>query len=636
MGINKHPALVGFGRLLREGVAMTWQASSGVLLYALLFAVLVSSVILPPLLGLLHALGHFDGDVIVGNYGVLPWVLSGRGLVWGFLLLSSAVFLTVLFFAGLFLLFTLRGAGGSLRRICLVELWKRLPEMLLISGRWSLIIFGAVLILAVVPGLGFLVFLREHDINYYLKSQPAEWWIVIGASAVWVGVTGYFLLRAMLRISLFFPLWVRGHGNLKTSARESWKLTRGHTGRFALLGLVVIVLAALVNMLFNLVLFSCMDALLPTGLGSVNGALAVMVGGVLVFALASIGILCATVAWLCAIWSLLCEELCPKSAGQAPAEFAHGQGRTRIWRFFALTAACVLLVVFILQSTLKLPPQAQREHTLVIAHRGGAGEAPENSVKAFALALERGRADMMEMDVAMSSDEVLILAHDSDLMRQAGDARKLADIPWAEMSSMTLRTPQSKGDQFAPVAKIDEVLRLLKDKRPMIIEFKHSKRTPALVSRTVALVSELGMMDQVLFMSLDLADIREVQRLAPAAKVGYFVSVEMGEFLNLKLNCLAPRHTLVKRKIIAQARERGIPVFAWTVDDPVRVVELLDLGVDGIITNDPSRVKRLVEAYYSIPVEARSLLRFRRLWDLMFEWSEFQVLIDTAKEENLP
>ena len=78
------------------------------------------------------------------------------------------------------------------------------------------------------------------------------------------------------------------------------------------------------------------------------------------------------------------------------------------------------------------------------------------------------------------------------------------------------------------------------------------------------------------------------------------------------------------------------PVFAWTVDDPARVVEILELGVDGIITNDPKLVRDIVDAYFKIPAEVRSLLRFRRLWDFLLQRQEFKSLVDTASEEFQP
>jgi glycerophosphoryl diester phosphodiesterase len=137
-------------------------------------------------------------------------------------------------------------------------------------------------------------------------------------------------------------------------------------------------------------------------------------------------------------------------------------------------------------------------------------------------------------------------------------------------------------------------------------------------------------------MSLDLADIREVKGLAPDAKVGYFVSVEMGDFLSLQIDWLAPRHTLVSRKVVLESRARGIPVLAWTVDDPMRIVELLELGVDGIITNEPTRTRQVVDSYFRIPVSLRSLLRFRRLWGALAERPEFQMLIDYSNEDAMP
>jgi len=624
---------IGILHVMRDGIALVWQSGSGILVYALLFSLLSGVVVLPPLLSLLQVLGRFEENSIVGNYTVLPWVLSGRGLVWGLLLMTSSFFLLVLFLAGLFLIFKMRYESKVLRKIWLNEIWRRLPEILMVSLRWSLVLLAAVVVLGLVPGLGFLLFLREHDINYYLKSQPAEWWWVIGFSAVWISGAAYVLIRILLRISLVFPIWVRKETNLRKSVRESWVTTRGHERRLALLLLLPIGVMSLVHLLLSLGIFQFIETLLPIAAGSRQIVLGVIAGGLLLFVLESFTMLCMGIAWVCAIWSLICESLCPSLAETIKQPEAAGKTRINTLRALVLAGVSVALVVFVFRFVVQLPHQPPRVRTLVIAHRGGAAEAPENSMEAYSFAVSKRASDMLEMDVAMTADGVLLLAHDSDLMRQADEPRLLADMNWEEMRTLVLKTPQSRGNQLAPLARLEDVLSMISTQQTTIVEFKHSKRTPDLVFRTVDAVKGLGLMDHVIFMSLDIEDIQTVRSLAPDARIGYFVSVEMGDYLNLDIDCIAPRHTLVKRKVVAESRERGIPVFAWTVDDPARIIELLDLGVDGIITNEPTRVRKIVDAYFMIPAEVRSLLRFRRLWDFLKERKEFKNLADVASEE---
>lgn len=558
--------------LMGRGIALIWQSGSGILVYALLFGLLAAGVLLPPLLELLHVLGSYEGNGIVGNYTVLPWILSGRGALWGVLLLSSSVVLLMLFLAGLFLLFALRKEAKVLRRIFLHELWSRLPEIIGVSVRWSLLVLVAVLLLGLVPGLGFLIFLREHDINYYLKSQPFEWWVVLGSSAVWVGGVGFILLRVLLRISLLFPLWVRRPSGIREAARESWNHTRGQERRLFVLLMVPGISVLLVHFALNVAIFSLMESLLPWVAETKHGVLSVIAGSLLLFIVESFALLCAGIALICAIWNLLCEEYCPSPGAQDAETSTYRSADSRAIRSLVLVGTCAVLLVYVFQAVVQIPVDVSAHRTLVVAHRGGAAEAPENSVESFRLALTNGFSDMIEMDVAMTADEVLVLAHDSDLMRQAGEPRKLADINWDEMRTFTLSTPQSHGHQFAPVSRLEDALTAIAASCPIIIEFKHSKRTPELVSRTIAMVKEFGLMTNVVFMSLDYDDILAVQSLAPDARVGYFVSVEMGDFLNLKIDAIAPRHTLITRAVMKDSKERDIPVFAWTVDDPARIL----------------------------------------------------------------
>jgi len=346
---------------------------------------------------------------------------------------------------------------------------------------------------------------------------------------------------------------------------------------------------------------------------------------------------CAGIAWIAAIWSCLCEYLRPELAGwRTPVPSTGGNG-TRTIHAVSLAAVGLVAVVFVVHSVLQAPNLPRRARTLVVAHRGGAGEAPENSLEAYQLAVDTTWADMVEMDVAMTADGVLVLAHDADLMRQADEPRDLADLTWEELRPLVLRTELSRGNQLAPLARLEDVLTVVGKRRPMILEFKQSKRTPQLVEQTVTLVRQFRLLDQVIFMSLNLDDLEAVRAIAPKARVGYFVSVEFGDFMELQLDYIAPRHTLIDRNIIRQARERDVEVLAWTVDDPVRVLELLELGVDAIITNEPTHVRKLVDAYFRISPEARSLLRYRQFWDFFAQQREFMdlaALVEANPEEE--
>ena len=171
------------------------------------------------------------------------------------------------------------------------------------------------------------------------------------------------------------------------------------------------------------------------------------------------------------------------------------------------------------------------------------------------------------------------------------------------------------GDGFKDVRipEFSSFLSATKGKIPVVVEFKFSANTN-LVARTVEAVERHAMADDVIMMSLDVADIREVQRLAPEMKVGYFASVELGDLSRLDVDVVGLKDYLATREMVRRLHDQDIQVYVWTIDDQQRMVELMELGVDGLITNDPDLAFRTIEAFKQLSSAGRTLLKFRRFW----------------------
>jgi glycerophosphoryl diester phosphodiesterase len=133
----------------------------------------------------------------------------------------------------------------------------------------------------------------------------------------------------------------------------------------------------------------------------------------------------------------------------------------------------------------------------------------------------------------------------------------------------------------------------------------------------VDLVRKLEMQDEVILMSLELEEVREVQSLAPEIMVGYFASVEMGDLRKLDVDILGLKDNLAEPDFVRDVQEQGGRIYAWTVDDPMRMVELMELGIDGIITNDPMLAADIVRRFEALKPEQRVLLQFRDFWKIL-------------------
>ena len=235
---------------------------------------------------------------------------------------------------------------------------------------------------------------------------------------------------------------------------------------------------------------------------------------------------------------------------------------------------------------------------LAFAHRGGAAVGDENTATAFARAVDTGFR-YLETDVHATRDGVAVLFHDDDLSRLADDPRQVEDLRWSDLRSIRV-------DGQAAIPRLDETL----EQWPQV-RFNLDVKTDASVSPTLDVVAAVGARDRVLIASFSdrrLARVRansgprlatsmgtgEIARLWAASRVGAglvgFVPRAAAAQVPLRRGPLR----VVDRAFVSHAHRIGIQVHVWTIDDPDRMEQLLDLGVDGIMTD---RIDILANVY---------------------------------------
>lgn len=237
----------------------------------------------------------------------------------------------------------------------------------------------------------------------------------------------------------------------------------------------------------------------------------------------------------------------------------------------------------------------------VIAHRGLALDAPENTLLAFLKALSAG-ATHLETDVHASADGVAVVSHDPELSRVAGRVARVDQLTMAELR----RVPLGHDQGFCSLA---EALDAFPHAR-FNIDIKDGRAA----APTAAAIVKARAGDRVLLTSFSAAR----RKAAAAALPGVAVSPSVSEFLPALVGAelgIAPltRRSLrgfaavqiperrgplrlVSRRTIRAVHAAGAEVHVWTVDDVADMIRLLDLGVDGIVTNRCDLLKGLVDS----------------------------------------
>lgn len=226
--------------------------------------------------------------------------------------------------------------------------------------------------------------------------------------------------------------------------------------------------------------------------------------------------------------------------------------------------------------------------TLVIAHRGASAARPENTIEAFATAREAG-ADWVELDVRRTADDVLVVHHDAHL----ADGRVIVETAAADLP-----------DHVPTLAQAFEAC----DGMGVNIEIKNLPGDPDWDAehQISAAVAGLAMAyrdyDGLLITSftMDTVDrIRHIDESLPRGLVvndaaGLWQAVDWSE--SVGLHAFNPYLPLVDAALVRRVHERGLRLNVWTVNDRDRIEEMVELGVDGIITDVPDLAREIVDA----------------------------------------
>lgn len=254
----------------------------------------------------------------------------------------------------------------------------------------------------------------------------------------------------------------------------------------------------------------------------------------------------------------------------------------------------------------------------IMAHRGSSGSFPENTMVSFEQAVKDG-ADILEMDVHMSLDGEVVVIHDPTVDRTTNGAGLIKQMPYAAIREFDAgyRFTVDAGRSFPHRGKgivIPRFVEILTAFPEMPINVEIKEANPALISKMNELLRSFGrIQNKSVLVAADANSIMHAFRsLASDAITGHCRS-EVYRFVAsawLRLPGLFGRPrglafqipssklglTIPTRALVRQAHLLGTEVHVWTVNDPAQMAALLDLGVDGIFTDEPLLMRQLLES----------------------------------------
>ena len=236
----------------------------------------------------------------------------------------------------------------------------------------------------------------------------------------------------------------------------------------------------------------------------------------------------------------------------------------------------------------------------MIAHRGASQRAPENTLEAFRLALEEG-ADGVELDAKLTADGAVIALHDPTLERTTDGRGRPGELDLERIRRLDAGSWKGSLFRGARIPTLQEVFADLGRHLLFNVELTNYQ-TPddGLVEHVVEVVRAMGMESRVLLSSFFRRNLAEARRRAPEIPLGQLVGptrlavIDWWRGVDVSTEAIHPSRALASRGSVRRWHAQGRRVIVYTVNDTTRMRHLLDIGVDGMITDDPRLARATV------------------------------------------
>lgn len=234
----------------------------------------------------------------------------------------------------------------------------------------------------------------------------------------------------------------------------------------------------------------------------------------------------------------------------------------------------------------------------IIGHRGAPGHAPENTMASFRRAVELG-ASFIETDLRLSHDARFVAMHDATLDRTSNGRGLVRDFTLAQLRELDAGSwfgPEFAGEK---IPTLDDILEFAREADVVFyLEIKHESGWGVHhgVAGALRAANESA---RTVVISFDPSMLSNLRRLDAGLLTGFLFETPTANVVEkaqkIGVRQIGPRADLVTRHLLNEAREGGLQVATWTVNEPAQMDALISMGVNGIMTDYPDRLRAAVE-----------------------------------------
>ena len=590
MNSSLQPGLSAFRDFRR-----TWPQ---LLLVTLATRVAVTFLLLPGLALLLRFFLSRQGRAVLSDQEILFFFLTPIGAL--ALVVVGGIWIGIALIEQAGLMIVGFGAAED-RRItwfgALRYVFHESPRILLLGSHLlvrAMLIVGPML--ALVGGV-YWTFLRQYDINYYLTNRPPAFLWAGAIVGILVSILAVLFAMKVVHWVMALPAVLFENLGAEAAIRDSIADSRGH--RWTIFWWVVawLVAGTLASTALTWTIGLVGRLIVPVG-GDAMTVVALTIGAIGLLSLVTNAILSFLSASLFALLvvrlyrdfsgpgSLARELTEPGSLADRPAIRIPRKGL--LWVGGLASIACVVFAVLLARSV------RLEDDTLIMAHRGAALHAPENTLASVHRAISDS-TDYIEIDVQETADGEVAVFHDSDFMKTARNPLTIWDARRTDIEAIDIGSWFDPAYSEERVPTLQEILAAAQGQTRVVIELKYYGHDQDLERRVIDIVEQAGMADQIVVMSLKYDKVQKIRAMRPDWTYGLLTSVNLGDATRFDVDFLAVNAATATRGFVERAHRAGMDVYVWTVNDPYLMSAMMSRNVDGIITDDPGLAREVLE-----------------------------------------
>ena len=269
-----------------------------------------------------------------------------------------------------------------------------------------------------------------------------------------------------------------------------------------------------------------------------------------------------------------------------------------------------LIIILLILPVQSFSTQPEKESSVqVIAHRGFSGKYPENTVLAVRKAAKLG-VDYIEIDVHQSADGRVIVIHDATVDRTTNGSGRVSELTADEIQQLDAGSWKSDAFKGEKIPLLEDILPFISADIKLLLEVKKGRKLYEGIEQTILdILQEHGVKEHVVIQSFYTDVLKNFARLdpdLPLHKLGVYQSPAFPFYIDHRpgvgrmhrisdVEQLNLYHKFLNRRILRRISNKNLSVYTWTVNEPEDMIKMINLGVDGIITDYPDVLQNVLK-----------------------------------------